>query len=135
VRWRSKKPFSTDPQDWGKGRFQSDMAEVNKGAIDAAISPDGRQLAIVSNAESDFFRLYLAKPNDFLLSSAKPTTVRACKVAWRGDSQELVVMQADEACQERVGSLVRLSAKNPTDQTELNASGDNMVFQPTTPGG
>lgn len=135
VRWRSKKPFSTDPQDWGKGRFQSDMAEVNKGAIDAAISPDGKQLAIISNAESNFFRLYIAKPNDFLLTNAKPTTVRACKVAWRGDSLELVVMQADEACQERVGSLVRLSAKDPTNQTELNASGDNMVFQPTTPGG
>jgi beta-lactam-binding protein with PASTA domain len=135
VRWRSKKAFSPDPKDWGKGRFATDVSESNKGVLDAALSHDGKQLALVSNLGSDFFRLSLAKPNDLLMTNAKATTVRACKVAWRSDGVELVVVKADELCREAVGSLARLPVKNPTQQTELNARGDNPVFQPLTLGG
>jgi beta-lactam-binding protein with PASTA domain len=135
VRWRSKKPFSPDTKDWGKGRFVTDMAETNKGVLDAALSPDGKQLALVANVESDFFRLYLAKPNDFPLTNAKATAVRACKVTWRSDGRELALVQADEACQEDVGSLVRLEVSGARKQTALNASGDNPVYQPLTLGG
>ena len=46
-----------------------------------------------------------------------------------------VVVQADEDCQESVGSLVRMSVKTPKeDQTEVGFNGDNPVFQPLTLG-
>ena len=134
-RWKSKKPFSTDPKDWGKGKLETDTSKTNEGVLDAAFSPDGTRLALVSNQGGGPFQLYLGKKDDFLLTAAKPTTVRACKVAWRSDGEALVVVQADEACQESVGALVRFSAKNPKDdQTEVGFNGDNPVFQPLTLG-
>jgi hypothetical protein len=45
-----------------------------------------------------------------------------------------VVVKADEACGEEVGSLVRLPVKNPKDQTQVGFNGDNPVFQPLTLG-
>src|SRR5262249_44203871 len=74
VRWKLKadKPaFWPDPADWSRGHFVTDISTPNKGAIDAALSPDGKQLAIISNEGSSFFRLWLAKPGDFLLTQAK----------------------------------------------------------------
>ena len=60
--------------------------------------------------------------------------MRACKLAWRSDGEALVVVQADEGCQESVGSLVRLPVKDPKDQNEVGFNGDNPVFQPLTLG-
>ena len=68
-----------------------------KGVIDLAISPDGKRMAAVANFDSDAFQLYLGKPKDFLLTDAKPQACSACKVAWRSDGQEIVVVQADAA--------------------------------------
>ena len=110
---QSKKPFSTDPKDWGKGKLETDTSKSNEGMLDAALSPDGKRLAVVSNQGGGPFQLYLGKPTDFLLTSAKPTNVRACKVAWRSDGEALVVVQADESCQESVGPLVRVPSTNP----------------------
>ena len=72
-RWRSKKAFSPDPRDWGKGKLETDISKANEGVLDAAFSPDGTQLALVSNQGGGPFQLYLAKKNDFLLTSAKET--------------------------------------------------------------
>ena len=91
-----------------------------------AISPDGKRAAFVANFDSDVFQLYLGKPKDFLLTDAKPQGVRACKVAWRSDGKELVVVQADAVCSEPNGELVRMTAAKPrTSQTQLGGSGDN----------
>jgi Tol biopolymer transport system component len=133
-RWRSKKPFSTDPNDWGTGKLVTDVSKNNEGVLDAAFSPDGTQLALASNQGGGPYQLYLAKAGDFLLTNAKPTGVRACKIAWRSDGEALVVVKADKDCQESVGSLVRLPVKNPKEQTELGFNGDNPVFQPLTLG-
>ena len=66
-------------------------------------------MAAVANFDSDAFQLYLGKPKDFLLTEAKPQAVRACKVAWRSDALELVVVQADEqCCIEANGQLARM---------------------------
>jgi dipeptidyl aminopeptidase/acylaminoacyl peptidase len=134
VRWRSKKPFSPDPKDWGKGRLLGDTSKVNEGLYDAAWSPDGKRLALVSNQGGGPFQLYLGKQDDFLLTSAKPTGVRACKVAWRSDGQELAVVQADETCSEDNGALVRLPVDHPDQNEQIAANGDNPVFQPLTLG-
>jgi beta-lactam-binding protein with PASTA domain len=135
VRWRTKKPFSPDPDDWTAGKFVTDTSSPNNGVIDAAVSPDGKTLALVSNIKSPFFRLYLGKASDFQMAKAKPTPVPACKIVWRPDSIDLVVVQADDVCQQDVGSLVRLPVANPQDQKELAPRGDNPTFQPLTVGG
>jgi beta-lactam-binding protein with PASTA domain len=133
VRWKVKanKPaFSPNPADWTRGHFVTDISTVNKGVIDAAISPDGKQLALISNLGSSFFRLWLAKPGDFLLTSAKPTPVHSCKLAWRGDSQELMVVTADAVCNDPLGSLVRFDVNDVNSQKQLGALGNDPEFQP-----
>jgi beta-lactam-binding protein with PASTA domain len=131
VRWRSKKPFSPDPADWGKGKIVSDRSKPNEGVVEAALSPDGKRLAVVAKTGNRPFELYLTKPNDFFLTEARETGVRACKVNWRPDGRELIVVQKDENCFEAVGSLVRVDARNPTASLDqVSARGDNAVFQP-----
>jgi beta-lactam-binding protein with PASTA domain len=138
VLWKVKpgKPaFSPNRADWTGGHFVTDIGTPQKGVLDAAISPDGQQLALVSNQGSSFFRLWLAKKGDFLMTSAKPTPVRACKVTYRGDGQEVMVVQADAGCTEDVGALVRFDVKDSKSQRELNAAGDDPQFQPFNLGG
>ena len=122
VRWTSKKPFSADAKDWGKGRFKSDISNPAKGVIDWALSPDGKTVAAVANFDSDAFQLYFAKPKDFLLTDAKPQGVRACKAAWRSDGQEIVVVQADQFCAEPNGQLARDAGQEPAAPSSCWAS-------------
>jgi PASTA domain/WD40-like Beta Propeller Repeat len=130
VRWRSKKAFSPDTADWGKGKFVTDTSVPGQGAIDAAISPDGRRLALVARSGNRPFRLVLAKAGDFAMTDAKQTQVRACKVQWRPDGRELVVKQADEFCVEEIGSLVRVPVNDLSKETQVTGAGDNPVFEP-----
>ena len=63
VRWtlkHGKPPFSADAGDWNTGKFVSDIDTPGKGVLDAAFSPDGKRLALVSNMGSSAFRLWLA---------------------------------------------------------------------------
>jgi hypothetical protein len=106
------------------------VSTPNRGVIDAALSPDGKTLALVSNIGQSFFRLYLAKPNDFPMAKAKPTKVPACKVTWRTDSLEIAVVQADDACSQDVGSIKRMSIADTQTATELAPRGDNPTYQP-----
>jgi hypothetical protein len=92
-------------------------------------------MAIVSNQGGGPFQVFLAKKGDLLLTSAEPTDARACQAIWRSDGRELVVVQKDESCREPVGDLLRFPARDPSKQTQLNASGDNPVFQPLSLGG
>src|SRR3712207_7537086 len=65
-------------------------------------------------------QLFLGKANDFLLVDAKPMGIRACKVTWRPVGKEVVVVQADEICSEKNGSLARLPVNDPDKQTQLD---------------
>jgi hypothetical protein len=134
VRYTSKKAFSPDANDWGKGKFVTDVSNLGKGVIDFSISPDGKRMAAVANFDTDAFQLYVGKPKDFTLAEAKPQNVRACKVAWRSDGLELVVVQADEGCTENNGQLARMPVGQPTKQQSLGFSGDNPAFQPLSLG-
>ncbi len=138
ARWRLKKDkpaFSANADDWNAGRFVSNVEKPGKGVLDAAISPDGKQLAVVSNQGSSFFKLFLTAPGDYKLEDARGTAIRACKVAWRGDSQELIVVQADAGCAEQTGTLSRLSPNATRQGTDVAANGDDPVFQPFVLGG
>jgi beta-lactam-binding protein with PASTA domain len=134
VRYKSKKPFSPDAKDWGKGKFITDITQPNKGVIDMAISPDGKKAAYVANFEGDVFQLFLGKPSDPQLTDAKPLQVRACKAAWRSDGVEIAVVQADALCSEGNGLIVRVPVANPQAQQRLALSGDNPAFQPLSLG-
>jgi hypothetical protein len=61
--------------------------------------------------------------------------VRACKVAWRGDGKQVMGVRGDASCKKAVAALVRLPVYNVRNQKELNAKGDDPVFQPLTLGG
>jgi beta-lactam-binding protein with PASTA domain len=139
VRWKLKKdakPYSADPGDYGKGTFITTTSKPGKGVIDAAVSPDGQKLALVSNFESSSFRLWIADdPKDFLLANATITPVRACKVNWRGDSKELVVIQSDAGCQEDVGTLARVPVDDVRHPETINPSADDPSYQPFNLGG
>jgi hypothetical protein len=130
VRWRSDKAFSPDPGDWRGGDI------VNEDARDAVLSPDGKTLAVAAHtAEDRPYELYLTKPRNLALTNAKSTTVRACKIAWQPDDRAVIAVQADETCQEDVGTLVTVPVDDPTNFEGLKANGDNPVFLPLAPGG
>jgi WD40 repeat protein len=139
VRWRlksGKQPFSTDTADWSKGHFITDLSQKGKGVLDAEVSPDGKHLAVIANFGTGAFRLWLAKdPNDFLLTNATLTPVRACKLAWRGDSQELMVIQSSATCGEEVGALVRVPVASVRNEKTLNPSANDPSYQPINTGG
>jgi PASTA domain/WD40-like Beta Propeller Repeat len=138
VEWKTKKPFSPDINDWSTGKLVTPSDTQGHAVIDAAISPNGKQMAVASNINSDFFRLYLTTPGDFKLANAKQTPVRACKVAWRSDSKEIVVIDSGHGCNsdptQETGALFGVFLPNFTEKA-LNASGDNPAFQPLTLGG
>jgi WD40 repeat protein len=139
VRWRlksGKQAFSADPADWSQGHFITDLTQKGEGVIDAAVSPDGKKLALAANLGTGAFRLWIADdPKDFQLSSATLTRVRACKLAWRGDSQELMVISGAADCGENTGPLLQVPVNNPSAQKELNPSADDPAYQPFTLGG
>ncbi len=133
VRWKSKKPFSTERKDWSKGRIVTDTSNPRKGVIDMAFSPDGKQMMAVANFDSAAFQLYLGDPKDLPLAEAEPLGVTGCKVAWRSDSKEVVIVQLDETCQgQAAGQIVRMPINKPSAQSQLGFIGDNPAFQPLT---
>ena len=132
IEYVSERPFSADPADWESKGFVTDTTKQGQGVLDAAISPDGKQLAVVVLDDDGTTNLFMTKPDDLLLQNpkVKPLGVRACKVIWRGDSQELVVIRSDACLGSDTGELLRVSAANPTDdQQSLGLTGDSATFQ------
>jgi Tol biopolymer transport system component len=130
VEWTTKKPFSSNPDDYSKGKIVTDVSKPGEGVLDAAISPDGKRMAVAVLGPNGRAELFMAKRGDFPLAEAKALRVRACKVIWRPDGQELVVVKADDCIGAATGELVRLSAADPTDQQQLKLGGDNPAYQP-----
>jgi hypothetical protein len=130
VQYRSKRAFSSDPADWQSKGFVTDVSKRGEGVLDAVVSPDGKRLAVVALSGDGTTDLFLAKPDDFLLSDAKPLGVRACKVIWRPDGRQLVVVRNDNCLASDTGELIRLPVDDPKDQQSLRLSGDNPTFQP-----
>ena len=95
VQWKTKKPFSANPDDYSKGEIVTDTSKPGEGVLDAAISPDGKRLAVVNLGANGRAELFVTKRNDFKLAEAKKLGVRACKVIWRPDSVDLVIVQSD----------------------------------------
>jgi hypothetical protein len=103
---------------------------------DAAISPDGETLALLANFSSDSFVLFLTAPNDFKLN-ADPQRLGAtgCKLAWRSDSRELAVVQADQACIQDTGPITVVPIGGGGRPRQLSPDGDDPSYQPVDLGG
>ncbi len=59
--------------------------------------------------------------------------MRACKVIWRPDGRQVVVIRSDVcigAGGSETGELLRLPIDDPKDQQSLGLNGDNATFQP-----
>jgi dipeptidyl aminopeptidase/acylaminoacyl peptidase len=130
VQWKTKKPFSSDPDDYSKGEIRTDTSKPGQGVLDAAISPDGKTMAVVNVGANGRPELLLVKRGDFLLSDPEELKVRACKVIWRPDGQEVVVVQSDNCIDAATGDLLRVPIDDPSKQVQLKLGGDNPVFQP-----
>ena len=136
VRYRSEQPFSPRADAWKGGDFVTPLdAKGRTGVADIAVAPNGKQIAVVSNIDSPEFRLAFAAPDDLGLEKAKRRPVQACKVVWRPDGKEVVIVQAGERCDQATGQLLRLAADRVADAVPLSASGDNPSFQPLVDGG
>jgi beta-lactam-binding protein with PASTA domain len=129
VRWTTKKPFSANPDDWSAGKLETDTSRPGQGVLDAAISPDGKEMAVVNVGDEGRPELLLAKAGDFRLADAKPLDVIACKVHWRPDGEELLIVRNDD-CRSEVGELLRVPIDTPEKPVSLNLNGDNPVYQP-----
>jgi beta-lactam-binding protein with PASTA domain len=127
IRYSTRKPFSTNPADW-HGSVVTDVSQPGQGVIAGAFAPSGKQVALVSNIGSPFFRVVLAKPGS-LASGGKSLPVHACEVAWRPDGQEMAVVQSDAACRTQLGSVVRVSISDPRQQFVVASSGRHVAYQ------
>jgi hypothetical protein len=134
VRYRSSTPFSTNPQDWHGGTFVTPHSQPTKGVLDASFSADGKQIAEIDNFNgSGQFRVSLIKPGDLQLEHRKKLNVIGCKVIWRPDGKDLLVVHTTNCAQEITGELLRIPLDDPQDQRHVASVGDNPAYQPLTP--
>ncbi len=136
VRYRSPRAFSANAADWRTSGYATDITQPERGVLDAAYSPDGKRLAIVSNLTGPGeFRVSLTSPARLDSDPGTPLPVTGCKVVWRPDGIELVVMQNDDCVRAETGRLLGVPLGHPRDQRTLQeegSTGDNPVFQPLT---
>jgi len=128
VQYTSKRPFSALKSDWRGGGFVTPRGE-GKGVWDAAISPDGKRLAAVSNLDTGVPQLYLTTPDDISLRKTKALPIPACKVQWI-DSENLAFVKLGNDCLQNDGEIVRINVNDLTKTIPVGAPGDNPAFQP-----
>jgi dipeptidyl aminopeptidase/acylaminoacyl peptidase len=143
--YTTAKPFSARAGRWSPkgivtdgmhGKRQSDVV------LYASWAPDGTQVAFTANWGSpnpSFYSAFLAPATPAGLGEALPfkPKLQACEVAWRPDSKELALMQADD-CGGAIGAVVRVDPTKPSVQIPLrNVDAGNPAWQPidltTTP--
>jgi beta-lactam-binding protein with PASTA domain len=132
----SNVPFSTQASNWGHGALQTNAAVAGQGVFAAAFSPNGKQMALVSNAGQQDFFLYIVPRATFSPTQAQQLPVRACQVAWRPDGKQLAVMQPAGACgPTATGTIVAVDPKSPRTPQTLVTSGAHPAYQAVATGG
>jgi beta-lactam-binding protein with PASTA domain len=134
LRYTSSVPFSTRASDWGTAAPVTDVTHPGVGFDNVALSPDGKQAALVGNQGSSALHVLLAPFAGGNLGQPKSLPVRACDVAWRADGRELLVTQEDAVCADGEGTLVRLDPASPTKLTQVDAQVAHPAFQPLVAG-
>ena len=133
VQWKTKKPFSPEAGRLvGRRVRHGHVAAGPRGARRRALAGRQAPRLVALRARRGPAQLFFAKPDDFKLTDADRPGVQACKVIWRPDGRELVVVRADDCFGSDTGELVRLPVDSPRDQRSLKLGGDNPTFQPIT---
>ncbi len=131
LRYRSDRPFATDPHGW-RGELVTDTDVLGRGAIAAAYSPSGSQVAIVANFGLRRFQVFVTSAGALRDFDAPALPVRGCEVAWRPDGRELAVVQSDDQCGRPVGQIVRVSPARPRETVTVSSGGRHPGYQPLT---
>jgi beta-lactam-binding protein with PASTA domain len=134
LRYRSARPFSTNPRDW-HGAPATDASQPGRGVIGAAYAPNGEDVALVTNIGLRRFQLLVTRTDDLRASGARALPLRACEAAWRPDGGELAVVQSDDACSRPVGQIVRVDPRAPRHAVTVSSGGRHPAYQPLTYGG
>jgi beta-lactam-binding protein with PASTA domain len=137
IEFTSNVPFSTQASLWGQGTVVTNIATPGEGVIAGAFSPNGKQLALVSNIGGAGFHLLIAPPGHFKLAGAKAFAIAACQVAWRSDSKQLAVVQApDLNCASMLGDIVAVDPSAPNSPpTSIATRAEYPAWQPLSLGG
>lgn len=131
LRYRSAASFSTNPHRW-RGELVTDSSVLGRGAISAAFSPSGSQVAVVANFGLRRFQVFVTASSALRDFDAPALPVRGCEVAWRPDGRELAVVQSDDQCGRPVGQLVRVDPKRPRATITVSSGGRHPGYQPLT---
>jgi beta-lactam-binding protein with PASTA domain len=129
----SSVPFSANGSDWGHGTLQTNASVAGQGVYEAVIGPPpGKQMALVAGSVTQGFNLYVVPTGQFSYTPAQQLPgVQACQVAWRGDGQELAVMQPHGLCgPDALGTIVAVAPAHPGTSTILATVGAHPAWQP-----
>ena len=133
IQFLSNVAYSGQATDWGQGKVVTSTNTPQQGVIAGAFSPDGKQLALLSNVGGGSFHLVLAPRGDYSLAPpAKVTAISGCRVAWRPDSQALAVLVAQASCTSNpIGDIGVINIHNLAGIPKAIATNaDNPVWQP-----
>jgi hypothetical protein len=130
IEFKTSQPFATNAAAWGQGVL---VTAPDLDVIAGAYSPDGTQIALVSNWGGAGYSLWLAT----LSGLATPTSWRAygtpaCQVSWRSDSQAVAVMETVEGCDTpgARGGIRRIDLNNPEPAPLVATNAENPAWQP-----
>jgi beta-lactam-binding protein with PASTA domain len=135
IDFTSRVPFSTHNADWGHGALVTPASHEGEGVIAGALSPDGKQLALVGDFAASGFNVYLTKPSDFKLQQARRLHISACQLSWRSDSQALAVLHTDTQCSQTstgqiVGTVETFSLADPAATTQIFTPASHPAWEP-----
>jgi len=125
--YQTQKAFSIDPLDW-KGRTATPINKPGKGVLEEVYSAGGQRIAAITNLQTDRFEIVFAAASDLRLVQPTATSTQACDLAWRPDGLEMVVVQADDACSETTGKLVRFRRETPKETSPVADKGSNPAY-------
>ena len=136
IGFTSKVPFSAAASDWGAGTVETATTTPGQGVFAGAFSPDGKQMALVSNIGTSGFFLYIVPAGDFKPTPAQQLPIVACQIAWRSDGKELAVMQASGQCgPDATGTIFGVKPAHPRHATVLATQAAHPAWQPIPAGG
>ena len=85
---------------------------------------------LTNSKKPGVFRLMVTKPSDLALANAKALSVSGCSLAWRPDSLDLAVVEADPACKGSLGPIFGVKPAAPGALKMLVPQGADPAWQP-----
>ena len=137
IEFLSNLAFSTHASDWGQGKPVTDISRPGVGFIAGAFSPNGKQVALVSNVGGRGFHVYLAPASD--LGRINPIADRrtnvlsslACQVSWRPDGLALATTRGTSNCDTNVpGEIDVFDLQDPDHPTTIASNAEHPMWQP-----